>query len=723
MGKPSYPQSVLCAMPSTVTPPQERTGRTRTPCDEESARPEPNGVGRWPLRADRETILIFNFLKIICRHLSGFRCCGGAADARAHRANSRARALGFRVRMSGNEIVTLQFGSRSAHVAAHLFSLEVAGADTDQPTDPGVFLDRGPDGRLRPRTVVYDYSGTLRPPKVLFPGSGSDRKRGGGRGGGLARAALEIEWGPGASLHDMREDAGMGSPSPATDGTRKQGSAQVVRFWNDFAEYELPRRRVRLQAGLHAAVSKFNYYTQGRGLANTAEARDAYADDTRRLLEACDSPQGLQVLADLDSGFGGLAGRVVAEFRDEYPKKSILTWGLGGGSVVGPESGRNELNYAVAVAEMTAVSTVFVPLMTPCDGKIAENEFRFLPNLKQSDDNSLYRTTAPLAATIHNALLPSRVRGSQPAAPLPLLLACLTPLPRLNICLASATMLPPATQDEAKRLFTDTRAKKHVPTRDAPRPPPPMGVYASDDMQPVGGLATGPSAAFGAPRVQHYDAASARSNPRSRAFSEGKERVVAQCTVFRGLGPIPAARSTRAQRFDPRAPEAQGPRLEPWQELHTSVVAMENNNSLSFASSTVLPLHRSFPPLFEEKKNASDRTGGAAQRRTVAVGASGRGGDAKEPPVGATATQRNQDRIDGEAPLISRAMVTNLRTSTSTAAYLSSAARTVQTLLRQRRTSKAMLQFRKDGMEEEDWTSVVRALQGAADAYVLPRRA
>ena len=62
MGKPSYPQSVLCAMPSTVTPPPERTGRTRTPCDEESARPEPNGVGRWPLRADRETILIFSKL-------------------------------------------------------------------------------------------------------------------------------------------------------------------------------------------------------------------------------------------------------------------------------------------------------------------------------------------------------------------------------------------------------------------------------------------------------------------------------------------------------------------------------------------------------------------------------------------------------------------------------------------------------------------------------------
>lgn len=46
-------------------------------------------------------------------------------------------------------------------------------------------------------------------------------------------------------------------------------------------------------------------------------------------LERCDTLQGLNVMTDIDSGWGGVSASLVSALRDELPKVNIYGWGIG----------------------------------------------------------------------------------------------------------------------------------------------------------------------------------------------------------------------------------------------------------------------------------------------------------------------------------------------------------------------------------------------------------
>jgi len=146
-------------------------------------------------------------------------------------------------------------------------------------------------------------------------------------------------------------------------------AAPVVQFWNDYAQFQLPPRNLRLISGLHKSVAKFDCYSQGYDLLASTEDQEQYTDDLRRLLEAADSPMGVQMFVDVDSGFGGLAEKYLQVFRDDYPRTPVLVWGIGdsrrGGGEGAEKKWRNELNFALGAARLGSLSSLFIPVVNP----------------------------------------------------------------------------------------------------------------------------------------------------------------------------------------------------------------------------------------------------------------------------------------------------------------------------------------------------------------------
>lgn len=70
---------------------------------------------------------------------------------------------------------------------------------------------------------------------------------------------------------------------------------------------------------------QFEHFTQG--VQEFAKCKDEFFDHNFRLaLEECDTLQGLNIVTDSDSGWGGFTTGLLEEIRDEIPKSNILTW-------------------------------------------------------------------------------------------------------------------------------------------------------------------------------------------------------------------------------------------------------------------------------------------------------------------------------------------------------------------------------------------------------------
>jgi len=203
----------------------------------------------------------------------------------------------------------------------------------------------------------------------------------------------------------------------------------------------MPPRNIRLMPGVHYGVTDFDYYTQGYQLMANREQEEDLTDDIRHLLEQCDRPQGVQVFADIDNGFGGLAEKYLLSLRDEYPKTPVLVWGLGSSTAgySAEKKQRNAVNVSFGSAKMSQHSSVFVPLMGFSPKSLfSQNEPIPTP--------PLYFETAPLAMAISTALYPvhasippasARTRQQGAAAgPLPHRIAC-----SFNASLASRSSL------------------------------------------------------------------------------------------------------------------------------------------------------------------------------------------------------------------------------------------------------------------------------------------
>ncbi|GAB5365781.1 hypothetical protein AAMO2058_001087800 [Amorphochlora amoebiformis] len=441
---------------------------------------------------------------------------------------------------------------------------------------------RGGEGEFVPRAAFYDFSGTVRPPKVV-PGDEKSLRQKDKSG--------NTTWNNGFAPSDLR------SRTKGPDEKIAEFRSDKVRYWNDFSNFLLPSRQIRLMEGLHWKINDYNYFSMGYDLMGNSAQREDMSDTIRRLLERCDHPQGLNMIVDFDSGFGGLAEKCLAEYRDNEPKASVLVWGLSGSPNPYPESAqrRNILNYSVGCARFASLATAVIPMM---DNSWASGGVGY-------DPNNLYHQSLPLSLAISTSLLPLRTPSRQNSnrlfsiyppvhsLPLPHLLHSLNPIPRANI-LDISLGLGAGLKDS---LSPPEQASPQA-ERNAERKKARVGLWERGGMQ---GMGWGGGA--------------------SRRGGQGKKKqmvVFCESSVLRGVGSLEEGvtdekgklgKSRYGLGFNstshPQNPSARDPRLRTkkathihkngWQNIYFDACQMQSQNHTVLSTPTPLLLHAKFP--------------------------------------------------------------------------------------------------------------------------------
>ncbi|KAJ9518551.1 hypothetical protein QJQ45_018528, partial [Haematococcus lacustris] len=227
-------------------------------------------------------------------------------------------------------------------------------------------------------------------------------------------------WGAEAEAEAAERSARLAAAAALLSGPRSQphlGPAAVstvegVRYWTDFLKAQLHPRSVLCLPGTRHGVSDFSGYGQGRAAAAPGgEVLEELGERVRLLAERCDALQGFQVLVDDQSGFGGVAASLLQEVRQEYgSSRPVALFSLRSqtesvmpGVGTGVHRERAALNAALALADLSEVVSLYIPLSTPAPLRNSG-----LSHLRYTS-SSAFETAAVLAAAVDSALLPVRL--------------------------------------------------------------------------------------------------------------------------------------------------------------------------------------------------------------------------------------------------------------------------------------------------------------------------
>ncbi|KAG0321079.1 mtDNA inheritance, partitioning of the mitochondrial organelle [Dissophora globulifera] len=116
-------------------------------------------------------------------------------------------------------------------------------------------------------------------------------------------------------------------------------------------------------------------------------------------------------MADVLDGWGGFAASYLEQLREEYPKATVVTYGLSDVSM-GKRSTLRErqtlaVNETLAMSNLSRLSSLYVPVRSPTQSMLSADGWS--KNLKLSPTNR-YHTSAFISAGIDSALLPCRLR-------------------------------------------------------------------------------------------------------------------------------------------------------------------------------------------------------------------------------------------------------------------------------------------------------------------------
>ena len=98
------------------------------------------------------------------------------------------------------------------------------------------------------------------------------------------------------------------------------GAEEEPALWSDILQQPLHgNTMVNVAQYRHGDETKpFNQFGFGRDAFRRAELRDQIDDSVHFFLEECDSPQGIQLMADLTDGFAGLGSGIVESYVNVY---------------------------------------------------------------------------------------------------------------------------------------------------------------------------------------------------------------------------------------------------------------------------------------------------------------------------------------------------------------------------------------------------------------------
>ncbi|CRK13582.1 hypothetical protein BN1708_010875 [Verticillium longisporum] len=298
-----------------------------------------------------------------------------------------------------HEIITLQLGQASNYVATHFWNTQesyFSYADDDE--EPSIDHNihwrpgRGADGAetFLPRTVVYDLKGgfgSLRKINALYD-PGDD-------------PSAALSWDGASVTHKLppvaptayQQSLDAGLVPPELDESH-------VRYWSDFSRtFYHPKSLNQLyDYELNSSIRPFDKWPLGQELFQSLDKEHDIADrDFRPFVEEADQMQAIQVFTSLDDAWGGFAAEYLDRMRDEYPKATILVWGLHASQ----QSRLHLTNVARSTAALCEHASLVIPMRIPRAG---------LPSNVRLNSDSPWQTSALMATAMETAGLSSRAK-------------------------------------------------------------------------------------------------------------------------------------------------------------------------------------------------------------------------------------------------------------------------------------------------------------------------
>jgi len=276
------------------------------------------------------------------------------------------------------EILSLQIGSLSNFTGTHFWN----NAEDMFTADNSKVLYRNGLQNYAPRLVSIDLKGSM---NLIVPDDD-----------------LKVQW-PGNVLTVAKEKSinsflsNLESDEPLIK-SFAQDLEENVNYSTDFSKLYYHQKSI---VPIQQHSPGFSNFSQGLEIWENEEWRNSLLDEhIRFFMEECDSPQGFQVLADIDDGFCGIASELLQQIYDEYPKKSIFTISVG----MDPDNDQVKLyNRSIGVHHLSQVSSLFVPLTIPALDSMKDAAWSKYLNRKAS----MYHWSGYLSSVIQTMLYPT----------------------------------------------------------------------------------------------------------------------------------------------------------------------------------------------------------------------------------------------------------------------------------------------------------------------------
>ncbi|CAG8441773.1 16644_t:CDS:2 [Acaulospora colombiana] len=172
----------------------------------------------------------------------------------------------------------------------------------------------------------------------------------------------------------------------SSDSTNQEGTSfderdfnldQTVKTWSDFNRMYYHPKSVNAisEFRLDNEIFPFDVFTYGKNaFVKDENEENSFEENFRFFAEECDTIQasliglGFQVTADVIDGFGGFACGFLERLREEYPKSTILSFGITEAQKLAPpgQGGymKQTFNSSLSVVQLSEMSSLFIPLST-----------------------------------------------------------------------------------------------------------------------------------------------------------------------------------------------------------------------------------------------------------------------------------------------------------------------------------------------------------------------
>lgn len=298
------------------------------------------------------------------------------------------------------EVINISLSQRSNHLITHFYNAQESYLDytksvTKADNNPNVFfkptLSRDQSTvNYNPRALIWDLKGgfgALGQFEYFETEQGNDGDHDDewkGRTEALERQRIP------KSSYQKALDNGGNVPQLDTASTRYWTDYSRVLYepntYNELTNWEVDP--VRYPRGRLSLGQEREFVDYGVGVEEWKKnyiGVDFLEDKYRVSLEACDALNGVNIVSDIDSAWGGFTGEMIHDIRDDYnPKSSIFTWGIFNGKRLDKLSNKEILSRIRTFLELQRSSSLFVPIATPS----------YIPEDLNIDKSSMWETAA-----------------------------------------------------------------------------------------------------------------------------------------------------------------------------------------------------------------------------------------------------------------------------------------------------------------------------------------